>query len=99
MMTLTCGSSGCCCRLPATELKLGSTESGDDRAAKEVDDLAGRRAGTEHLGDTLGLQVVGIVWRNRAPHDDQHVLGAVRTEAIHDPGYEGHVCAREYGHA
>ena len=67
---------------PATTDRLRSARapstSGRDCAAEEVDDLARRRARAEHRRDTLRLELVRVVGRDRAADDDEHVLGPVR---------------------
>ena len=54
-----------------------------------------RRAGREHLGDALALQLRGVLGRDRAADDDEHVLGAVLAQAVEDLRHERHVRAGE----
>src|SRR5262249_4954915 len=61
----------------------------------DPDDLAGRRARREHLGDAQPLQLRDVVARDRAPDDDQHVVRAALAEQVEDAGHERHVGARE----
>ncbi len=51
--------------------------------------------GREDGGDTTCDQLGGIVGRDRSAHDDEHVVGLVRSQPLDDPRHEGHVRARQ----
>ena len=62
---------------------------------EEVDDLARVRARREDLGHPESQQFLGVLARNRAAHQDQHVLGPVLLQPVQDSGDEGHVRSGE----
>src|SRR5262245_378760 len=58
---------------------------------QEVDDLGRRGAGREDLRDALAPELGGVLVRNRAADDDEHVFGAVLLQDRQDLRDEGHV--------
>ncbi len=75
---------------------LAARRLGDgDRAAQEVDDLAGRSAGGEDGGDAAAAQLLGVLCRDRAAHDHEHVLRAVLAQSVEDSRHQRHVRTRE----
>jgi hypothetical protein len=69
--------------------------SGRNAGAQELDDLARRRARREDGGHAVRLQLLGVVGRDRPSEHDQHVLGALRSQAVEDLRHERHVGAGE----
>src|SRR5262245_47622633 len=64
----------------------------DAFAFEEVEDLGGRggdvRAGAEHRGDAGGVQVVVVLGRDHAAHDDEQVVGALLAQLRDQLGHE-----------
>ncbi len=55
--------------------------------------------GPKTAATPIRLELVGVVRRDRSAHDHEHVVGAVRAEAVDDPGHQRHVRAGEDRHA
>ena len=73
---------------------LGRRALGDG-AADEVDDLVGRRAGREDLGNAQLLQLGDVVGGDRAADGDDHVVDALIGQHRDDLRHQRHVGAGE----
>ena len=66
---------------------------------QEGNDRARRRAGGEHLGNAVLLQLAHVVVGDRSADDNEHVLRTLFAQQREDARHEGHVRAGEYGDA
>src|SRR6478735_4816658 len=57
-----------------------------DRTLDELDDLLGRRAGREDLGDPEFLEFRDVLVGDRPAHGDHDVAGVLLAQELDDPG-------------